>query len=246
MNKSLKHLTIGLTAPFLGLRFLKDNPKLLGIAWIPLGLGLIWSIISIIALYRPPESEIWYWRYLGFAYLGIVEGSLFLVQFYIALTSPLLDLISERSEATLGRKPPQWPMPKSLLHPKFWWQSLRTLTEALKLLGFKILLWLISFLLEPIPWLGTPMAFTLRGLATGIDFLDYPLARGNLNLKDKLHQARHNTGLLTGFCLSVFCLSSCPGLGGIMLVPGVIGAAIIVSKYWIFPCNPRKNRAPLR
>ena len=221
-----QELILSLSAPFRGLRFLLKNKSLWLLALGPFLLGLGWSFFSLLSLIKTGGTSEWYLKTLGFVFTGLVQFSIFMVQFYIAISSPILDLISERTEEINGNLPKSPPLIQQVFSPKFWIKCTKALKEALKLLCFKMVLWFFAFGFSFIPQAGSLLFFFFMGLATGLDFLDYPLARKEFSLKEKINLLKQKAAPSCLFCLCVFALFACPGLGGLMLVPAVIGGAL--------------------
>lgn len=227
MSTALREAAAGALAPIQGVIMLVRSRGMWPAALLPLLLGLAWSAFSLLLVFAVPRPENWFWAGVHYALRGVLLSGIIFVQTLIALAAPILDLLSEKTEQVLGARPRTllW---RDLLRARVWWRMLLALIEAVKLLGFKLLLVLASTALSWIPIAGPPLAYLISGLATGIDFLDYPLARRDIPLRTKLAWARQHWAAALAFGATVLFLLSIPGVGGIMLTPSVVGGTYLL------------------
>jgi len=222
-----RQIIAGLGAPFQGVVVLTKNRNLWALSLVSLTLGLVWSGLALLEL-AVPVSEVWWKQGLSALANGLLGAGIIFLQILIAACAPLLDLLGERTEAHLKIGLAGAPLTE-ILTLRFVKNGIRAIVEALKLLTFKVVLYAVSALIHLIPLVGPPLAYLLSGIATGADFLDYPLARRGLPLKAKLARLRTVWPASISFGLSVFLILSIPGAGGIMLAPAVIGGTWLIS-----------------
>ncbi|RMF17063.1 MAG: hypothetical protein D6761_05095 [Candidatus Dadabacteria bacterium] len=234
-------LVEGATAPFRGLLYLASHRELWPYAAAPFLLGLVWSGISL-AEWSIPAGEAWWSTALWTMLRWFLEAGILFVQLLIALTAPLLDLLGEETEEQLGIRPQGPPFWKELFSLQFIRRSLSVAFEAGKLLAFKLLLFGIAAIVALIPVIGPWIAWPLSGVATGLDFVDYPLARRNWTLREKLDAVRAYWPAVLAFGLIVFALFEIPGLGGILLPPAVIGGTLLVARLGVLEYSAHDSR----
>ena len=222
-----------LLSPLRGLWLLLTLPALWPYAMAPLLLGVGWSVVFLLqemALPELPAGPQWYFRGLSWAAGAILWASVLWIQLLIAASAPLLDWLGEQTEEALGVLPKGPGFWRELLTLGFLRRTVVSLYEALRLLGFKLFLLLLAALLGLLPTVGPALAYVLSGLATGIDFIDYPLARRRLSLSQKLAWARTNWLATLAFGTAVFALLSVPVLAALLLPAGVVGGTELVFR----------------
>lgn len=209
----------GLSAPLHGARLLLSRRALWPYAALPVFLGLLWSAASLLYLWTLPASFglAAVLAYLFAAALGLV---IVIIQIAIALASPLLDYLAERSETELGIPPAG--------SGSFWLRAPRALWEGIKLLGFKLLIFLVALLALTLPVIGVALFVLLSGLCLSLDFLDYPMARRDWPAARRRRWLRDHLPAVCTFSLVCYFGLLTPGLGGLLLAPLVIGGTWLV------------------
>lgn len=225
---AIRQIRIGLAAPWRGAGFLLRHRQLWRPAVVPTIFGLTWSMLVLLKLLVGGGSG--GWLMLAFAWLlnvAIVAG-IFLAQVMIAVSSPLLDWLSEQAEEAVRGRPPGPPLWRLLLQASFWWRMLQILYEAIKLLAFKAVLGVVALLIGLTPGVGFLLALAISSFITGIDLLDYPLDRRRMPLRRKLQWFGRHWPKAFSFSAATLAWISIPGVGGLMLAPAVVGGTLIV------------------
>jgi len=239
----VREIGLALLSPLRGLWILVRHPGLLPYALPPLLLGVIWSALFALERFALPElpgGDAWYLTAMRWSAEFILGASVVLIQILIALSAPLLDWLGEQTEEALGVRPRGPGFFRELLTLAFVRRGIASLIEAVKLLGFKLVVYAIALPLAFIPVVGPPLSSVLSGVATGVDFLDYPLARQRHSLDVKLAWARQHWGATLAFGLSVFGLLSVPVVAALMLPAAVVGGTDLVFR--LGPPEPRSRR----
>lgn len=219
MNSSshLNDFKEAVVAPFAGAKLITVNPNLWLAAIIPLILGLIWAFFSgLKAMAEIPESGISY--YLGQAVAYGFLLAILIVQIVIALISPILAYLSGAVEKKLLG--PNYQLASS---PSLW----ATFASAMRLLGFKLLVTLIAYVVARFPFIGVPISSLLVGLVLAIDFLDYPLERRGYSHAAKKIWLQEHIVPVAAFSLTCYLLFMTPVIGGLMFTGCVAGGAIL-------------------
>jgi uncharacterized protein involved in cysteine biosynthesis len=240
----LREIGLGLLAPLTGLWLLLRRPGLWLYALPPLLLGVAWSAVFLLerlALPELPAGEAWYLLALRWSAGALLTASVLLIQLLIALSAPLLDWLGEQTEEALGVLPRGRSFLRELLTLGFVVRGARALLEAIKLLGLKLVLLGLALPLGAIPAVGAALSYVVSGLATGLDFIDYPLARRHYPLSRKLAWARLHWGAALAFGVGVFGLLSVPVLAALMLPACVVGGTDLV-----FKLGPLEGEAAVR
>ncbi len=228
-SRALSEFLRGAAAPARGALYLAQHRSLWIYSAPLLAVGAAVAVLTAMDLLLIPEGPASLWsRFAITALEWAVASSVFVLQIGIAFLAPLLDWLSEQTEEERGSLPRGPGFLDELTSLRFWKNAFRALLEGIKLLGFKIGLWIGALLLGWIPWIGPVAAYLLGGVATGVDFLDYPLARRHWTLSQKLHWLRARAFLGLGFSLAVFLGLAIPGLGPLLIVPSVIGGTLLV------------------
>lgn len=218
----------GVGAPWRGLRLLATTRALWPWAVIPTALGLTWSILVAMQLAAGFATGGWLLAALAFLAGIALSAALLVIQTLLALASPILDLLSEETEEAVGARAPGPGLLRELATARFWLRMLRAFTEALKLLGLKLILAALVLPLSFLPVLGPAIGILATATVTAIDFLDYPLARRDLALGRKLRWLAARPLRSIGFSLATLAWISIPVVGGFMLAPAVIGGTLLV------------------
>lgn len=152
------------------------------------------------------------------------------------LTSPLNDLLSEKTEATV-RTPQSEPFTLRYL-----WRLIRG--EVLKAI-FLILIPLVLLVLNLVPVIGTVAYVILSALfgmwAMGIAYVDYPLSRATPGFGPRLAFYRHNFSALCGFGVIFFI----PFFNFIFSSPLVVGSTLLYLRLSDADTSDTGSRAPL-
>lgn len=239
--RALTELILALLAPVRGLWLLLRHPALWPYALPPLGLGVLWSGLFLLREHATPHGTEWYWRGAAMALELFVDASVLLIQLLIALSAPLLDWLGEQTEEALGVAPRGKGFWRELFGLGWIRRGLRALAEAGKLLGLKLALGAIALAVGLLPHAGPFLAYGLSGIATGLDFIDYPLARRDLPLHDKLAWARTHAAAVLAFGVGVFALLSLPVAAALLLPACVVGGTDLV-----FRIGPPEGQADVR
>ena len=211
----------GATAPFRGIAVLAKQPKLLLFGITPLLLGILWSLFSVLQIALPAAEAAWWLRPVHW----IININLLIVIVLIAITSPLLDYLGLKVEELCKlRRRKQFRLP-NLSDARYLGFML---SEAGKLFLFKTAVLLLALMPAAMPLPGPWIASLMVGLTIALDFVDYPLTRRGKSSASKRIWVRRYWPALTGFCLVTWLLFITPGLGGLMLLPIVIGGTLLV------------------
>ena len=225
----LREALWGLSAPLVGTSLLVRNPSLWPVSLLPMGAGLLWSLLALLQ-YASGTLQGGFLGWIGFVFVASFAVLIVAVQVLIAVLSPLLDLLSEKTERIVGHEP-------LILSGTFLGRVLRALSEAGKLLVFKLVLGLAAFVVAMVPVVGFPLAVLMVGLVLALDFLDYPMARRLLPLAEKRRWLRVHSSAAVAFSLSCYAFLLVPGLGGLFLAPSVVGGTWLVCRTG-FPSRP--------
>lgn len=225
----------GLAAPLRGFLILARTKALWPYAALPTLLGLVWGALVLVQVLAVPAGGGWLLAVLGFILKWALAASILMIQLLIVLCAPLLDWLSERTEEAIGALPRGESFWRELFSLRFLIRSVRAVVEAVKLLGFKLGVALVAAVVGFFPLIGPVAAALLYGVVTGIDFLDYPLARRDWVLRRKLAWAKQNAPGVLAYGVAVFLLLSIPGVGGILLAPCVVGGSDLVFRLGITP-----------
>lgn len=206
-----------LLSPFRGAAIVTANPGLWLAAALPLILGLVWAFLSgLKAVAEIPESGVSYWVGQAFAFGFLL--AIVIVQIVIALISPVLALLSAGVEKIiLGNTDQQFQTPGLGA----------TFLSALRLLGFKLFVTFVAYLVANIPVIGALISSLLVGLVLAIDFLDYPLERRGYSHPEKKRWLREHALPVATFSLTCYLLFVTPVLGGLMFTGCVAGGALL-------------------
>ena len=217
-----------IAAPIIGIKIIARNRRMRWYALPTTLLGAAWGAFATLGAFAIPETGGWWQSALAVILEWSLAATILFIQIMIALLAPILDLLSEETEAAIGTLPPQPPLLRQIVTPAFWLQALGALLEAIKLLIFKLLLYGVSFLFVWIPAVGPYLAGLVAGIATGADFLDYPFARRYWTLRQKLQAIKPYWVAATVFGVMVYGLFEIPGLAGIMVAPCVVGGTLLL------------------
>lgn len=193
-------------------------PRLWGLAWFPALLGLGWALGAWTAADYFARGGLVAWL-AGASLMALV----ILLQIILALASPLLDALSARAEPLWQPQAPPLPAESHTA------AIARALREGLLLLGSKLLLMLACtplLLFEAGRWLWWPLA----GFLIAVDFLDYPLSRRRLPLRARRALLRRHAAAVIGYSLVCYGLLLTPGVGGLALLPCVLGGTWLMLR----------------
>lgn len=216
MNTALARIGDGLWAPLEGLRVLR-YPALWGLAWFPFLLGLGWALGAWSAAGFFAEGGIIGWA-AGIGLMGLVV----LLQILLALFSPLLDALSARAE-------PFWSPATEAVEESLLAGIWRALEEGLRLLVWKlglVLLFSPLLLFEAGRYAWIPIA----GFLIAVDFLDYPLSRRRMPFSQRKALFRRHAPSILAYASLCNVLLLTPGLGGLTLLPCVLGGTWLILR----------------
>lgn len=226
MINHFKEFFHALVIPFRGIKILRENRVLWMYSLIPIVIGIIFNFLNILSIYNPNWGVSWTWNLLENLYKYSILVSIIVVQGFIILMSPLLDLIGNRFEKILRQNN------KSEFDFIFNFEVLKTalftIIESLKFIILKSIVYFIALIIYFIPHYGRYFAFLLGVLVIGIDFLDYPLSRKKFNLREKMEYFKNNKSKVFGYSISSGLLLAIPGIGGIFIVPCALGATLLL------------------
>lgn len=229
LNELLKLGALGVLAPLHGLRMVLARRALWPYAAVPFLCGLAWSVLSL-ANWSLPEGTVWWSMGLSMLLGFFLGAGILLLQVLIAMVSPLFDLLSEQTEEELGTRPRGASFWSEVFSFRFIRSAAVALIEAAKLLGFKLIVYALAAVVSFVPVVGPWLAYPLAGLVTGIDFVDYPFARRQWDLKSKLAIVKAQWPAFFGYGVVFFALLEIPGIGGLALVPAAVGGTWLVAK----------------
>ncbi|MBU4383988.1 MAG: sulfate transporter CysZ [Proteobacteria bacterium] len=211
-------------APMWGLRLLWDHKRLWPLAAAPFFLNLILFGLAFWLSYAYlgdwvrgllPGGDGWWWAALLYLLLVLVVLALLVVQIYLfavvgrVVSAPFLELLTRRTEALAQGMPPGAPWSDGGLVR----DVMRVLRQSLKRLLIYLAVMLPLLLLNLIPGVGAMAYAVLAWLFTAyflaLEFMDYPLDRRGLSLKEK---SRYVRGMGLGWL----------GFGSAVLVMGLI------------------------
>jgi CysZ protein len=171
------------------------------------------------------------------AAVAIIGVSGFLaVLVYTGLTlligDPFYEKISVRVEARLGGLPDPVNLP-------FWKELWRSLGEAIRLVGFSVVVGVLLFVGGLLPAVGQTVvpviAAFIGGWAIALELTGIPFARRGLRLRDRRRILRQHRWLTLGFGVAVFVCFFIP-LGAVLVMPAaVVGATLLTRRIYGLP-----------
>ncbi len=231
----------GLLAPLKGWSFLWRHRGLLPLALAPflINLGLfalfLWLGYSRLGGWVRsflPLEQGWWWVLVYYLLAALVGLFLLAAQVYLfavvggIIASPFLEALTRRVEALAAPDAPAGWSQAGVLS-----ELARVAGQACKRLLLYAAVMLLIFLLNLLPVLGSLLYAVLALVATclflALEFLDYPLDRRGLSLRQKLGYLR---GLgLRGLCFgAAVCLLGLVPLVNLLLLPlGAVGGTLL-------------------
>lgn len=244
--------TRGFSYPFVGLRFVYLEHVGLARYWVAPVLitavalaGVIWGAVTLQAdvvdwvwsLFPSDwlEGEGWIARGFGFLrgvtqlLVGLIIGLLGMV--LVALSSSLIaapfnDALSEAVERIVTGNP----MPPFSIS-----RVLRDLGRTLRLEGLKLLLYLAvivplfvgSFFIPVVGQLLSVVAFFLTALYLAFDYIDWPAARRDVGVGERLGLLRRHPASMFGFGTGVWCFLLVPFVNLLFMPAAVAGGTLL-------------------
>jgi len=237
----VSNLTKGGGYALKGFQFLKSNRSLWPYAVAPILINILFFLIAGylgyhygVDLYQKwvPSSDSWVFQALGWLMRVIIIMVVLVLTFFIfplagtVIGAPFNDLLSERVERLVQKEHME-----SMGFLKGLAGFFKSLWEALRLLGFKLLLtfitlpfMLLNFL---VPFVGSIPAILVLIYFMAFDFLDLPLARHNFTLKEKRVILRRHRSLTMGFGLAVYFMMMIPLAQLLVLPVASVGATLL-------------------
>lgn len=222
---------------------LARQPKLIKYMILPVLFSLTTYVVLLAFLYTTLEStfndflpslsgdDVWSIIFYVFWLLVFVLLFLYLASYsFISISkifaAPFNDLLSERIEVEYN---PAYEEPKNAFQ-HFLNTIFPTILEEIKKVSLITLGFAILFFLSLIPVINVfiaPISVAYSVLALSIDFVDYPLARRLMRLREKKQFVIGNMPELLGFGSGTFVLFLIPFLGLFILPIAVIGGTML-------------------
>jgi CysZ protein len=185
-------------------------PEVTNSDWLSILVQIIGLFLFIIAFFY----------FAGYTFFSITK----------LFSAPFNDLLSEKVEETSNDQ--FQPAEGSVSH--FLNALFPTILEEVKKLaliisGFAILY--IATLLPLLQLIAIPLLMVYSVLVVAIDFLDYPMARRQMNISAKIQMVKRFMPELLGFGTITFALFLIPLFGLIILQLAVIGATLLFIQF---------------
>ncbi|MBU2517732.1 MAG: EI24 domain-containing protein [Proteobacteria bacterium] len=243
-------------APLRALGFLWGHKRLLPLAAAPFFLNLLLFVLAFWLSYAYlgdwvrgllPGGEGWWWAVLLYLLLVLVVLALLILQIYLfavvgrMVSEPFLDLLTRRTEALAQGMPPGAPWSDGGLAREVLRALRQSLMRLLIYLGVMLPLLLLNF----IPGLGGVAYAVLAWLVTAhflaLEFMDYPLDRRGLSLKEKSRYVRGMGLGWLGFGSAVLAMGLVPVVNFALLPLAAVGGTLL---YLERPLPPSDIPAP--
>jgi len=210
-----------LRAPLVGARLLVTERSLWGPAALPVGLGLIWSVLSLSMAAATGTAGSLLVVIMAFTLAAALLIGIIVVQLLLALCAPLFDWLSERTERVIG---------ESVNDSGDAWttRTLRSIAIGFRLFALKLALLVVVVIVSFMPPIGTVLSWVLIGFTLSVDFLDYPMTRRGWSAAHKRAWLGRHWATVVTFSLLVYLLLILPGAGGLLLAPAIIGGTWLV------------------
>lgn len=245
MNQNFRRfpgLSGGLSLPRAAFSFLWAHKRLWALAAVPLLINLaLFTAIFWFSYTRfdgwvrglIPVAEAWYWSALFYLLIALAVALLLLVEVYLfalvgnLLACPFMEILSRRVEEAVASAPPESSGGLRAVLGEIIRVGLLQIRKLLLYLAVLALLLLINLL----PGVGAlayaVLAWAVTSYFLVLEFLDYPLDRRRLNLRQKLAYVwrLRFTGL--GFGAALFVLGMIPVLNITLLPMGAVGATLL-------------------
>jgi CysZ protein len=239
----IKRYIKGLSVLWRSGRLLANRPKLTRYLLLPVLVTMAAYIFLLFKLYALLEAtfsdfvpsltgeDIWsilfyiFWLLL-FVALFFYLASYSFISMAKVFSAPFNDLLSEKIELEFN---PNYKEPTNAIR-HFMATILPTVIEEIKKVTLISLGFVILFFLAMLPILTafvTPVAFFYSILVVAIDFVDYPLARRQMSLKEKKKYVIEQLPELLGFGSGTFVLFLIPFLGLFVLPIAVVAGTLL-------------------
>ncbi|MCD4727515.1 MAG: EI24 domain-containing protein [Pirellulales bacterium] len=227
----------GLAAPWTGLRYMSDNPKLWRYGILPVAVnllitGLLLALLIVGGVYFFPAIHSYFdggflWRIVEafVAVAAVMAALVLLVVAWIVLQAVLCgwfyDRLARQVELRLGTSPDE------LKDAPLMIQAI----DTLRVVGFLLLANAGCIVVQLIPVVGSVLGlcgsyyFTCSTL--GFEFFDYPLSLRGLRRSEKLAFARRRRPYTLGLGTSVAVLAFVPIINAVFLTTAVTGAVLL-------------------
>lgn len=231
---------LGFSTPMLGLRHLRENPRLWKHVVAPVLLNLaLTALFAMLLLWGGREAVAWvegqlpegkgWWLLkilaygaLGVAYLGALLAVWVLLQ--ALLCAWFYARLALEVELGLGMKR------EEISEPTFLRQARDGVAQLLTLLSIALGCLLLGF----VPLLGPPLALGLGSyfncMTLGLDYLDYPLALRGQSRGDQRIFARGHRAATLGLGASVLILALVPVLNSLLLTTAAAGSVLLYRR----------------
>lgn len=217
-----------------GLMTLLAHRRLLGLSFLPLGLGVVLLAVAVglglsrlqvflAAVLASYTEGAWLWvlQALSFLLSSVAGVFLFMVLFLPVVSlvcMPFLEPLAQAAEEHwLGG--PAEPVPGLA------WGTI--LADMLRLLALKLGVMLLALPLLLIPGLGFLAYLWLMALLTAVDFWDLTLGRKHYRLGAKLAFIRRHAGAFMAFSLPLMLMLWIPVLQLLMVPAGAVAGALL-------------------
>lgn len=184
-----------------------------------------------------PSGEGWWWAALLYVMLVLMVLALLVLQIYLfavvgrVMSAPFLELLTRRTEALAQGMPPGAPWTDDGLMR----DVLRVLRQSLKRLFIYLAVMLPLLLLNFIPGVGAVAYAVLAWLFTAyflaLEFMDYPLDRRGLSLKQKARYVRSMGLGWLGFGSAVLVMGLVPVVNFTLLPLAAMGGTLLYLEH---------------
>ena len=229
-------------APLRALSFLARHKRLWPLAAAPFFLNLALFALAFWLSYTYlggwvrgllPAGEGWWWAALLYLLLVLLVLALLALEIYLfavvgrVISEPFLELLTRRTEALATGNPPG----AGWVDSGLWRDVLRVLRQSMMRLVIYLGVMLPLLLLNFIPGLGGMVYAGLAWLVTAyflaLEFMDYPLDRRGLSLKEKSRYVR-GLGLgWLGFGSAVLVIGLVPVINFTLLPLAAVGGTLV-------------------
>lgn len=229
-------------APLRALGFLWDHKRLWPLAAAPFFLNLVLFVLAFWLSYTYLGDWVrgllsgdggWWWAALLYLLLVLMVLALLVVQIYFfavvgsMLSAPFLELLTRRTETLVPGMPPGAPWAESGLAREVWRVLRQSLMRLLIYLAVMLPLLLLTFIpgVGGVVYAGLAWLFTAYFLA--LEFMDYPLDRRGLSLKEKSRYVRGMGLGWLGFGSAVLVLGLVPVVNFALLPLAAVGGTLL-------------------
>lgn len=241
-------LWTGAGAPLRAAGFIMRHPGL----WLPSLLPLLLNIALFSAMYWMifsmlpgwldqwlPQQQGWLWAVLYYVVLVLVVILALTAGVYLfsavgrILAAPFLEILTRKTEeAATGAPAPEGPGWLASIARVAWQESLKLVIYA----GLLLALMLLSLIM---PLVGGGPSAILAWLVTvfflAMEFMDYPLERRGLGLREKAAAVWDTTPGWLGFGGSVFALGIVPLVNILLLPLAAVGGTLFFLELRVAP-----------